>query len=562
GARFEGTGRYDREAGGEKSIALSFDDFDPSRFIRALEGEASSSLRGSLTWQGTGADAGDPSGEIVLRIADSRLGGMTLREALVEGRLEPSGIDVRTSRVRTKSAEGRFAGFIGFDGSVRGELAGEIPSVAEFRELAGIDSLSGSARFSARVDGAMPIGRAEGSLVVERGRAGPLGFEELVFDGWIERSGEGVSSSSRAKVRGGTVAGEPFDSLVASVRIEKGAVRLEGASLRRGIWEVAALGELVRGPVSDRLVLDRFTVRHGDTTIVAPDRVVLAKEGDVLRLEPLSFRFDGGKVGAEASRDGDGAVRARLTVESADLRRLAGVVPVPPSLLVSVDLAAAFTESAGAREATVVFRSRPPGDPDFPFREAVGAARLSGETVEIDSLVLLGLEEGARIRADGTIRWGKEGNREGALTVRAASFPIANLRFLSTRLDEVEGNLSGEFHASGSLAAPRIEASLALEEAVFRGFPLGTVRADTVRAGADSLLFALRFDAKRGETNRIGGFLPVRIAPLDREFRILPGKEMAVDFDVPKGDLHYLALLAGRGDEAIGDFMLDGALRG
>ncbi|RPJ41322.1 MAG: hypothetical protein EHM19_12210, partial [Candidatus Latescibacterota bacterium] len=33
GARFEGTGRYDREAGGEKSIALSFDDFDPSRFI-------------------------------------------------------------------------------------------------------------------------------------------------------------------------------------------------------------------------------------------------------------------------------------------------------------------------------------------------------------------------------------------------------------------------------------------------------------------------------------------------------------------------------------------------
>ncbi|MFH1680857.1 MAG: hypothetical protein ABIH26_09465, partial [Candidatus Eisenbacteria bacterium] len=167
GARIEGEGSLDLENGGESRLSLAFERFDPARFSPGLAGRTASDLNGTLTWKGSGQELKELKGRIAVRLADSRVERVRVREASVAGSVVPGGISVDESVVRTERAEARFGGFAGFDGAIDGRLEAEIPSLAEFRALAGVDTLAGSARASVRVTGKGGRMRAEGAFDVK-----------------------------------------------------------------------------------------------------------------------------------------------------------------------------------------------------------------------------------------------------------------------------------------------------------------------------------------------------------------------------------------------------------
>jgi autotransporter translocation and assembly factor TamB len=166
-----------------------------------------------------------------------------------------------------------------------------------------------------------------------------------------------------------------------------------------------------------------------------------------------------------------------------------------------------------------------------------------------------------RRRATGSV---EAGGGEGVLSasVRATALPVADLSLFTSGVKDLEGDLDGEIALAGTLEHPRIRGALGLRNGAYRQYPVGSVRVDSLGAAGDSLLFALQFDAGRGERNRIAGRLPVRVNLRDRTFALLRDEAVRVDFHVPAGDLRSLALLLGRGDEAIGSFRWEATLRG
>jgi|GEM_PF-2174711 len=562
GAAIEGEGFLDLANGGESRIALSFTHIDPARFVDALAERPPSDLNGSLLWTGSGQDLGSLKGRIALRLGESLAAGARVREASVAGNVVKGGVSIDESVVRMTAAEIRFGGFAGFDGALEGRVDASIPSLGEFRAWSGLDSLAGSARASVRVGGSAARIRAEGSLEVADGAVGPLGFRDLVLDGWVSNQSGKLEGRFAAIVREGSVGDRAFDSTTATVRIEEATLRLEEMIASRGTWEIRTSGLLAREGTSELLLLEETALLHEDTVLVEPERLAVRRERGSIVLEPVRFAFGGGFVSARATRDEKGAIDAELRVEHAACGRLAGFLPVPAELLASLDLEAAYSTSDDAREASLRFRSRPPGTPDFPFVEVEGAARLLGADVFIDSALARGLGGESTLRAEGVIRGLGGGEESLSLAFRAGGLPMRDLRFLSEGLDDLEGNLDAEIRIEGAIRRPTIDAVLSAEGMSFRGYPLGAVFADSARLDEDGLSFSLRFDSNRGEANRARGRIPLRVSFHPASVVFPENEPIEIELRVPRGDLRSLALLAGRGDEAIGEFSLDGRFSG
>ncbi|MFH1279689.1 MAG: translocation/assembly module TamB domain-containing protein [Candidatus Eisenbacteria bacterium] len=563
GAAFTGSGFLDLGGRERNVIRLSFDRVDLSRFPAKYGSGLSTDLGGVLDWEGTGRDLTNLEGRITLRLRNSRIENVLLREVEVRGRALRQGLAVEASVIRTAHSELRFSGFVGLDGSFRGNVDGEIPSLGEFRQAAGLDSLGGRADVSAEVAGTPDRFRAVGGALVTGGRVDRVRSREAIFDGWFEKVGGELSGGSKTFVRDASVAGERVDSLRVELRFEDGVLHLDDLSGWRGPWRVQARGSVSDDGARRALAFEDAALWRGDSTWARPGRVLFWEDEKRFRLEPVHFVFGGGQVWVEALRGEDGVVRAALKVEDSDLGVLSSRTGLPPDLLRSVDLDVSASGTGERIEGTVVVHSRPPGSPDLPFLAVDGAARWGESRLTVDSLVFRGMTAESSILVGGTVDLpASSGGGIGALVLEARRFPLEDLGFLTTRLAGAEGELNGRISMTGDLDHPALDASFTVERALVHGYPVGTVRADSVRIRGDSLSFAVRFDPEWGKGNRIGGLLPVRIVPREKVFELPPEGPMEVDFFVPKGDFAFLALLTRRLDEGSGSFRLDAKLRG
>jgi autotransporter translocation and assembly factor TamB len=238
------------------------------------------------------------------------------------------------------------------------------------------------------------------------------------------------------------------------------------------------------------------------------------------------------------------------------------VVPLPASLLAAVDLEASFGVSDSSRSGVVYVRSAPPEALGFPARSVEASVRLRGEAWTVDSIVVRGAGDKERLRASGSVEAGGDGGGGLSASIRATALPVSDLSLFTAVVKDLEGELDGEVALTGTLDQPRIRGALGLRNGAFRHYPVGSVRVDSLEVAGDSLLFALRFDGARGEKNRIAGRLPVRANLREQTLALLREEAVRVDLQVPAGDLRSLALLLGRGDEAIGSFRCEATLRG
>lgn len=562
-AAFTGDGLLDLSGRERNRVRLSFAHVDFSRFPDRYGADLPTDLNGLLLWDGTGRDLTQLEGRVTLRLRDSRIGRVHLRDAEVRGRALGHGLAVEASAIRTAHSELRFSGYVGVDGSFRGDVEGEIPSLGEFRRAAGLDSLGGRAEFSAQVAGTPGRFRAVGGAVVNDGRVDRIRSREAVFDGWLERKGDRFTGGSEAYVRGAAVAGERVDSLRVELRLADDVLHLDDLSGWRADWRVQARGRVYDEGARRVVLFEEGELRKADSTWARPGRVLFWEEGERFRLEPVHLLFGGGNVWAEALRDEEGKVRAVLKVENADLGVVSRRTGVPPELLRSVDVEVSAVGSPDRFEGIALVRSRPDGSGVLPFRNVEGAARWTGSRLELDSLLFRGREEEAYFRAAGGLGFGGEGEAEGAgITLVAHRFPVEDLRFLTERIEGLEGELNGRLSMTGDLDAPEVEGSFTVDGALVRRYPIGTIRADSIRIAGDRLSFAVRFDPEWGPGNRVRGDLPVRFLPRKKAFGLSPEGPVILDLLVPKGDFAFLALLTDRLDEGSGSFRIDAKLRG
>ncbi|MBN1826775.1 MAG: translocation/assembly module TamB domain-containing protein [Candidatus Eisenbacteria bacterium] len=564
GAFLEGSGRVDLSGGGESRLSAAFREIDTSRFGEGVAGGRTSNLNGTIRWTGEGRDLTNLEGRFAMRLGRSRYGDVTIRDARIEGRAEGDAVRIEESAIRTAASDLRFSGRVGFDGSFLGDLEASLPSLAEFRRTAGVDSLDGSARLVLHVDGGPERMRAEGEATVERGRVERFRADRLFLEGWFEKRGDRLTGLSRMRVGEATFDGGGIDSARVDIGLEDRGIRIDTLAAWRGDWTFRSAGSVDWVGRRNHVRLERTRLFEGDLLAVDPGRIDLWWDPEGYGVEPVSFPYGGGAISFEGeSPDGD-SMRAHLRVGGADLARAAEWVGLPPDILARVDLEASVLGRRGNRVGDLRWILSRAEDSDFPFRRVEGALFVLGSTIHVDSLLLTGRDEEARIRTEGFLPFEPEEapNEEIRAVISVRDYPLEDLRFLTDRLEAVDGELSADIAVGGSWSEPVLTAAAVGSSMVFRGYSIGTIRADSICAGADSLAFVVRLDPFWGRGNRISGRLPLRISFADRSLTPLDHGPFRLDLRVPDGDLALLALLAGPVEESMGNFTLEAKLSG
>ncbi len=542
-------------------FSLRFRHVDAAHFAPGID--RSSDLSGEVSWKGRGTDLTRLSGQIDVSLVESRVGDIAIRRASIRGSAFPGGLTIERSEILTAKSQLGFGGVVRLDGTIEGDVSATIPSLAEFRSLTPFDTLGGSARINGSVSGTLERLHAEGEVEIDSAFLEAISFESVDMNGWLDYDGGALEAGGEALCRALRGGDDRIDSLRVEVTLGGDTLRLENLSAWRREWSLLAGGMAMVTDSSRFIDLRDIHLRRGEETIARLAHVRIWKKGDRLGIDPLSFPFGEGTVSARAVRGPDEAIDAAVEAAGCDLSLLSDRIGIDRRFLRDVDLTVSVGGTLDDPTGSLFLDLRGAAQDSLPFRELTAAGRFADSHILLDSAVVLGHARGARLKASGTIPLppDRPGGRI-AIDLSLRRYPLAELHFLSDKIEPFEGNGTADLRLSGSWAEPLFEGHFDIDSTMWNDFPMGRVRGDSIRYGGDSLVAVLRLDDSWGKGNRLFWRLPARLDPAGKDFSFLDTGPFRASLHIPRGDFGLVFALTDLVEDASGTFSLDVTLEG
>lgn len=563
GADFSGDGSFDLTEGEKNSVRLRFEGVDVGRFAPDVAGGRKSNISGELRWKGSGTELTSLTGDLTFTLQPSHFGDINIRQASIYGSAFPGGLTIDRSEIRTSRSNLQFGGVARLDGSLEGKLTGEVPSLGEFRALTPFDTLGGAVSLSVTVSGTVDSLFAEGAALIDSSSVEGVSCALMELDGSLRFIRGVLSAEGEAVAREIRRGSDSVDSLRVEVALDGDTLHLEDLSAWREEWYFMARGAAVAVDTSRSLDLRDVRLLRGEEIIAEPDHVRLWKSGAISGIDPLSFPFGNGSVRAAATKGPDDAVDVTLSVQGCDLSLLSDRAGVGPEFLRNIDLDATVTGTTSDPSGEVrLYVSGAEGD-TLPFRDVAVAAHFRDSHVIIDSATISGHAPSALLAINGSIPIPLE-SREGdfRVDIDMKDYPIRELHFLTDHLLDFEGRADLSIRAGGSWDDPQFTASFEVDSTLWYGFPMGTVRADSIYYRGDSLIATLRLDESWGAGNRLFWRLPAKLSLGERDFDFLDTGPFRSRLYVPDGDFGLAFAFTDLLEDASGRFLLDVELSG
>lgn len=404
---------------------------------------------------------------------------------------------------------------------VTGALRGEVPNLAELTALA-----------EQTADGALTFDIALSGEDTRQDVAIDLKAENLQADAQDPESP--VIKALKATITGWDLLGQPrFEANAEATETTAGGFSLdnlrlyaegtqEAADFAFGLQKAAepALtldggGRLELAPETTTLILSALDGRYEDRPLALREAFVLRQSGPQTRLESFRLDLDGGDISGLAEVNTD-AANATLTVSSLPLDLLA---LLDPGLGANgtLDGQVNFSLADGAASGDFRFEAtgaKPAGEDfaDLPTLNGEVTGTLANRRLNFDAKVA-GLEDTA-IDAAGSLPL------EVALTPFTAALSETAPIELSAKLDGdlarlwpllkidehlLEGRLSADIRARGSLSAPDLRGTASLSDGRYESLELGALLTDMdFAAKLDGLeKVELSFSAQDGDDGRL-----------------------------------------------------------
>ncbi len=563
GAVVSGDGRLDLDPKGSSGFRIFFNTIDVSRFAPGFAGGRSSDLNGEVRWSGSGRDLADLRGRVTLTLVRSRFGFVTIRGASINGLLGEKILTIADSRIATRSSEIEFSGSVGLDGHVDGEVHADLPNLREFRALTPFDSLGGEVQFSGNISGSFDRFRAEGSARIQEGQLENIYAKSADLNGWLEVDFGRITAGGKISVDSILLGGEAIDSLTMIAAFDDTLILIEDITADRDEWSFVAAGEASVAGSLRTVEFREIRVTKGDTLIARPDVVRLWKRGDLLGIDPLDVVVGNGTVRISGESGPGDTIRASLDMDRADLSILAPRLRLPASFLRSVTMKGNLGGTRDKPTGSIELRIEEASGDSLPIRGIALAAGLDGDKLRIDSLVVLGMAEGSRCYLAGELPVPLD--REGSpihLEVSLRQFPLVELHPLISQLESFEGLAHLDGTVGGTWSAPYADITFHVKETLLNGYPVGTIRVDSLRLGGDSLAAVLLFDRSWGEKSRAFIRLPVRASLENQDIDIMDHGPIRTDVFITEGDFGVVSTLTDLVEESGGPFRLDATIRG
>ncbi|MBW3534712.1 MAG: translocation/assembly module TamB [Gemmatimonadetes bacterium] len=485
-AGFGPTARYD--------VTATLASFDASAVTTRAPATA---LSGAVDVEGVGTEPATANAFIDASLVDSRLEGTPRFESTrVLARLDAGLVTFEEGRVRLASVMADVEGSFGL---VEGR-SGELRYTLVVDSLAGLSGMI-PADTGVVVDRPMRRARAVGAARADSLRA--------VEDRIVESIATGRPPGPPPALD--TVPPLPRDSVA-------GGLRAEGV-LAGNIHRFDTRGQAV---LRD-LVLGGAVVGSGDVAYDVTDVGDPAMEGtveaDLVDVKVEGFAFDEVSARIDHRGFGEGEGRAEIEVVQEPEREYR----LDAEYRLALDESEVRLHEMALRFDTTLWRSTGPG-----------AVRWAGDGVEIETLELAN-DQGGRIFADGRLPDGAPGD----LRLEVDSLQIAQVAALLQDTLQVRGLVSVDATITGTLAAPALEGSLAVDSLSRRGEALPDLRASFDYAARELTAAVEMVDSARamleGDVR-----IPVDLALRDREGPRLLDAPLTADLRVDSLPLQAL----------------------
>jgi translocation and assembly module TamB len=574
GGTAAGQARLAAAARGLPPAALGFDvavqELDPSRLVAAAPaGRISLSARGAAA--GTGL--ADARGRLDLRVAASRLGAgsfgpLELRAAASGGRVEVGRLEARLPGLAVSGAgewrdRGPVSGRITLDAADLARFTGNLAALGG----PALPAVQGRVRAEASLSGTGAAPMLRGAVEAPRLALGESRVEDLGLE--AEVAGPLASARLRVDGRAGRLAVAGLELRAVSI---DGTLAGDEASLELLGTLPTGEGDALSIRSAGRLSKDRRTATVRELALAWPGAryqlagpAELALEGpsvDWLELADGERRLSaGGGFGAR------GALDARLSVIALDLARLPrGLLPPDVAGELTLEATARGTAARPEVEAHLVLAGGAVAGLDG--LSLHGTARWDPRTRRLAAEAALGRGAGGTVEAaaDLPLPLGRARGAEPlSLRVAAAGWPIEALR----RAAGIEAPLSGTAGAwaelSGTVAAPTLAASAAVEDG--RAGDLGPFSAEaTLEAPAATARASLAVGHAGARLLSATAEAPLDVAGLlvrpVEAVRALASAPLHAAVDVPGADLGAFAGRGGLPDGLAGTLVASAALAG